>query len=129
MSEASRAALLFLFHSQYRGVARRDYINKEMMIISKNIQIPMSVAADIYRLIYSLADYELDCDTNVIIKRLENALNAKVEAMEKRRAYTEYKTASDDESKEAARRKYLNLAGVHPDWRWGAEAVKERQET
>ena len=87
----------------------------------------MSVAADIYRLIYSLADYELDCDTNVIIKRLGNVLNAKVEAMEKRRAYTEYKTASDDESKETARQKYLDLAGVHPDWRWDAEAERIRR--
>ena len=65
--------------------------------MNKNIMLPMSVATDMFRLIYHLMDYELDDDTHVIITRLENALNAKVEAMEKRRAYTEYKMASDDE--------------------------------
>ena len=62
--------------------------------MNKNIMLPMSVATDMFRLIYRLMDYELDDNTHIIITRLENALNAKVEAMEKRRAYTEYKMAS-----------------------------------
>jgi len=95
--------------------------------MSKNIQLPVSVVEDVYRLIILLYNYELDCDVHVIIERLENALNTKVEAAKKRRAYTEYKMASSDEDKEAARQKYLDLAGVHADWRWGAEAERRRR--
>jgi len=89
------------------------------------MQLPIDVVTDMYRLIALLDDYKFDADTDVIIKRLENALNAKVEAMEKRRAYSEYRTASDVEAKETARQKYLNLAGIHPDWRWGAETERK----
>ena len=94
----------------------------------KNVQLPMSAIIDMYRLIIMLDDYELDCDTRTVINRLEEVLRAKVEAEEKRRAYSEYKMAPDDESKEAARQKYLDLTGIHRDWRLSEEADRQRRE-
>jgi len=91
------------------------------------MQLPIDVVTDMYRLIALLDDYKFDADTDVIIKRLESALDAKVEAMEKRRVYSEYRTASDDEAKETARQKYLDLAGIRPDWQWGVESELRRQ--
>jgi len=82
---------------------------------------------DMYRLILLLDDYELGSDVRSVLNRLENVLNTKMESIEKRRAYNEYKTASTDELKEAARQRYLDLAGIHPDWRWGAKAEVHRQ--
>jgi hypothetical protein len=68
----------------------------------------------------------LDEHVKEIVKRLEQSINSKTEAMEKRKAYTEYKTSTDKNLKEAARQKYLDLTGVHRDWRWSAEAETER---
>jgi hypothetical protein len=87
--------------------------------MSKNIQLPMSAVVDMYRLIILLEDYELDYDTRTIIKRIEQYITAKIEAMEKRKTYSEYKMAADEKTREAARQKYLDLAGIHRDWRWG----------
>ena len=97
--------------------------------MSKNIQLPMSAVVDMYRLIILLDDYELDFNTRTIVKRLENAITTKIEAMEKRKAYTDYKMAVDEKSQEAARQKYLELAGIHRDWRWGEDAERQRRES
>lgn len=95
--------------------------------MGKNVLLPETILVDIYRLIFYLEDYELDYNVHNIIKRLENSINAKLEAKEKRRAYTEYKLGETDEAKETARQKYLELAGIHCDWRWGAEAERQRR--
>ena len=98
-----------------------------MVFINKNIMLPLSAVIDLYRLIILLEGYELDFNTRTVIKRLEDALDAKVKAMEKREAYTEYKMAVTDEAREIARQKYLDLAGIHRDWRWGAAAELRRK--
>ena len=89
--------------------------------------LPVSLVIDLYRLIFILDKYKLDNEANVVIKRLDDALTAKAEAMERREAYTEYKMATSDEAKELARQKYLDLAGIHRDWRWGAGAELRRR--
>jgi len=78
--------------------------------------LPESTVADVYKLILALDDYELDRDTEAILKRVEEALQAKMDAIEKRRAYSEYKTGSNSEIRENARQKYLNLVGMETDW-------------
>jgi len=96
--------------------------------MSRRIQLPESFVKDVYRLILALCDYELDDDVSVIMNRLETALNDKVMANEKRQAYAAYKTAASFEERETARQKYLDLAGMNPDLRWGAESELRRQE-
>ena len=61
--------------------------------MGRKIQLSEDTVADVYRLILALVDYELDQYTEAILRRLEEALQAKIGAIEKRRAYTEYKTA------------------------------------
>ena len=87
--------------------------------MGRNIQLSEDTVADIYKLILALVDYELDRDTDAILRRIEAALQAKMDAIAKRRAYTEYKTALNDEVRENARQKYLKLVNMEEDWRWG----------
>jgi len=95
--------------------------------MSKRIQLPDSFVKDVYLLILALYDYELDTDVSAIINRLETALNDKIMANEKRQAYATYKTAVSFQDRETARQKYLDLIGMNPDWRWGAESEQRRQ--
>lgn len=48
---------------------------------------------------------------------IRRGLQAKLDAMERRDAYTQSKIAATPEEREAARIKYLDLAGIHEDWR------------
>jgi len=89
------------------------------------MQLSEDTVADVYRLILALDDYNLDQDTKAIVKRIEEALQAKLDAIERRHAYTDYKTASNNEIRENARQKYLNLVYMNKEWRWSAE--KERK--
>ena len=75
--------------------------------MGRNIQLSEDTVADVYRLILALDEYELDRDTKAILQRLEEALQAKMNAVEKRRVYTEYKTTSNNETRKNARQKYL----------------------
>ena len=89
--------------------------------MSKGVQLPESFVKDVYRLILALCDYELGGDVSAIINRLELMLNDKIMALQKRQAYTAYKTASGFDEQESARQKYLDLACIHKDWRWNSE--------
>jgi hypothetical protein len=91
----------------------------------KKIQIEMSMFLDVYRLVFALQGYDLDFNTNELVKRLEGQINAKLDAMEKRNAYTQSKVALTDEEREQARQKYLDLAGIHKDFRYGKDFGKD----
>jgi hypothetical protein len=88
------------------------------MVKEKQMQIPKKAFVDIYRLIIALDYYELDYDTHEIVKSLEKMIEGKFEAMERRKAFTEYKTAEPTtEDREAKRNRYLELVGIHRNWR------------
>ena len=83
----------------------------------QQIQIPKQAFIDLYKLIFALDDYELDHSTRTLVKALETTIEGKLEAMARRQAFTEYKTAEPTtEDREAKRQKYLELVGVHKDW-------------
>ena len=77
----------------------------------KNVSIP-------YELFCKLVKYHVggfaDQESGEAIKA---ALIAKVDAMERRDAYTQSKIAETPEAREAARLKYLDIAGIHEDFR------------
>lgn len=76
-----------------------------------NVTIPMELFSLLVRYhVGGIADPE---DGEAI----KAALIAKVEAMERRDAYTQSKTATTPEEREAARLKYLDLAGIPQDFR------------
>ena len=83
----------------------------------QQIQIPVPVFLELYKLIIELDNYELDSNIRQRVSVLETAIEGKFEAMARRKAFTEYKTAEPStEDREAKRQKYLELAGVHHDW-------------
>ena len=48
---------------------------------------------------------------------IEKQIETKIEAMNKRAAFTKYKSAKNGSAeREAARREYLDQAGIHADW-------------
>ena len=57
--------------------------------IAQNMQLPIPVVTDLFRLIIALRPYDLDDETRAIIARVEAALCAKMEARERRQAFAE----------------------------------------
>lgn len=51
-------------------------------------------------------------------EKIAQGLKSKLAAMEKRQAYTAYKTAETAEEREQARQDYLNKIGLPTDFRW-----------
>ncbi len=76
----------------------------------KNICIPEN-------LFYDLVLYHL-CDMDGPSERIQKGLNDKMEAILRHEHYTQYKTAPDEKTREEARQKYLERAGILPDFRW-----------
>lgn len=50
--------------------------------------------------------------------RIQKGIEAKLDALARRQLYTDSKTASTPEAREAARQAYLDAAGIDEDWRW-----------
>lgn len=85
----------------------------------KNIQIPMSLFLDMYILTEDFKNYNFseNEDMEKRIQRIETQIKEKVEAMEKRDAFTKYKTAKQDTlEREEARKKYLKKAEMKKDY-------------
>lgn len=71
-------------------------------------------------LFINLIKYHLLEQTNVEIEeKIKSNLLEKMESIEKRNLYSNYKDNSlTTEQREKARRKYLNKIGLNDDWRW-----------
>lgn len=82
----------------------------ERQVDMKNVQIAES-------LFISLVRFHLLEETEELPK-IEKGLMDKLDALEKRRLYTQYKTASADAEKENARKKYINSQGIPNKFQW-----------
>jgi len=82
----------------------------------KSVQIPVRLFADMYLLVSELKGFELDAETRALCKKIEAQIETKIDAMARRRAFSEYKTAAGDD-REKKRLEYLDKAGIHRDWR------------
>ena len=58
--------------------------------------------------------FEFDEDTDLIKKELED----KMEKLVRHEIYSKFKTAPTEEEKEKARQDYLDMVGMHRDFRW-----------
>ena len=76
----------------------------------KNVQISQELFIRLVRLLV----FEFDEDTNLIKKELED----KMEKLARHEIYSKSKTASSEEEKENARQDYLDMVGMHQDFRW-----------
>lgn len=84
----------------------------------KKIQITQELFVKMLKYFYSdeleLADDEL----TKLYYDIKNGIDKKMDAISRRSYYTEYKTADTDAEREKARQKYLDVVGMHKDFRW-----------
>lgn len=82
-----------------------------------NIQISRELFNDLLLYFFPVEDSgEMELD--YLYRKIQNSLQYKVEAMQRRETYTRYKTASTKEQQEAARQEYLNQARINKNFRW-----------
>lgn len=62
--------------------------------------------------------FVLDEHTEELYKDIRQALEAKVDSLARHELYTQSKTAETEQEREQARKKYLDAAGIHSDFRW-----------
>lgn len=78
----------------------------------KNVQIPIELFGLLCKY-HLLNQHQEDID-----QQIKKLLESKLEALNRRSAYTTYKTESDPEKKEISRKQYLDAAGVPEEYRW-----------
>lgn len=84
----------------------------------KQIQINENTFVGAYKLILRLDDIELDKDTRQLQKTLKKDFESKLKAIEKRKVFTEYKTALPDSvEREEKRQKYIEIAKISQNWK------------
>lgn len=82
------------------------------------VQVSIGFLAGVWVLLDALKDYQLDSITSIHCETLQRQVDEKFEAIERREAFTKYKTASVNSSeREKHRQAYLDLAGIHNNWR------------
>ena len=89
----------------------------------EQIQIPKQAFFDAIIMVNAFEKYDLSPCLNeyekTAIKRLNEALNAKLDSMTLRDLYTKYKnTKLTAEEREEARKEYLERKGIHKDFQW-----------
>lgn len=80
--------------------------------MSNNVQIPQELFLDLVR--YFL----LEDTSETRLKAIEKGLTEKLDKLARHQTYTAYKTADTVEEQEKARQKYLEMVGIHKDFRW-----------
>ena len=81
--------------------------------------MPRSFVCDVLLLVEHLrSHYSLDRDTVDLLRSIESEINAKIESLRRRDAFSKYKSVPRGSGeREILRREYLDLAHVHKDWR------------
>lgn len=82
----------------------------------KHVQIPEDLFFDLCR--FHLLDLDKD-EAEDTLRDIENGLKNKLEAMKRRALYSAYKdTKASPESRQEARKAYLDMVGMLPGYRW-----------
>lgn len=85
--------------------------------MSKKVQVSEGFLAGVWCLLDSLKDYELDSITAITCRVLQSEVDEKYAAIERRDAFSKYKTATPgSREREAFRKAYLDAAAIHRDW-------------
>jgi len=86
--------------------------------MGKNVQIPIEVFDGMWWLLDNLKKYPLDQADKETCAWLQREIGKKLEAMQKRELFSEYKKAeAGSAEREVKRRAYLDKAEIHKDWR------------
>ena len=84
--------------------------------MAKNMQMPEKFIADVFKLICLLEDVELNENARTLCKSLDVQIKAKLEAMDRRKTFSEYKTAVPGHLREQKRVEYIEKAEIHKNW-------------
>lgn len=85
--------------------------------MNKHMLFPESFVVDVSRLLFFLEDYDLGGYGNALRGHIHDQIIARFEAIDRRNAFAMYKNAvRGTQEREAYRKKYLDLAGIHKDW-------------
>lgn len=76
----------------------------------KNVQIP-------YGLFFLIVKYHL-LDMHEDNEKIKKGLENKIDRMARHKIYTKSKTAPTEEEREKSRKEYLDMAGMHQNFRW-----------
>lgn len=77
----------------------------------KNVMISQELFLKLFRL-FEFGELELEPE-------IKKEINEKLDALVKHELYSKYKDKSlTDEEREKARQEYLDMVGMHKDWRW-----------
>ncbi|MCL2753147.1 MAG: hypothetical protein FWE44_03250 [Defluviitaleaceae bacterium] len=86
------------------------------------VQISKDFLEGVKHLLQELEGHPLDKTTRLLCKALQQELEAKYEALERRKTFSEYKTTTQGtKERENARQAYLNQKEIHKDWRTQTE--------
>lgn len=77
-----------------------------------NIQITQELFLDLVKY-FCLGDTSSERS-----KAILNGLEAKIDKLARHEAYSASKTAENDSERESARQRYLDMVGMHKDFRW-----------
>lgn len=80
--------------------------------MANNVQIPQELFLDLVR--YFLLDDTSETRLNAI----EKGLMDKLDKLARHQTYTASKVAETPEEREKARKQYLDMVGIHQDFRW-----------
>ena len=86
---------------------------------AKTYQMPRSFVCDVLLLtIHLRSRYELDPETITRLRSIEDDIYAKLDAINKREAFSLYKSSPvGSVERDILRFHYLDLARIHSDWR------------
>ena len=76
----------------------------------KNVQIP-------YELFFKIVKYHL-LDMYDESEEIKKGLENKIDMMARHDIYTKSKTVSTEDEREKSRKEYLDMIGMHSDFRW-----------
>lgn len=81
--------------------------------------MPRAFVCDVLLLAEHLrSHYSLDHEAVRLLRSLESEIDAKLDALRKREAFSKYKSAPiNSDERENLRNDYLDLAHIHKDWR------------
>ena len=94
--------------------------------MGKNIQMPVSFVTDVARLLLWLTGTDTDDNVKTLCESLDSQIQAKLNAMDRRKSFCAYKTAEKgSDERETYRREYLDKAGILKDWQSDTEIKYE----
>lgn len=77
-----------------------------------------SVQIDEWLFVYMYRYFVLGEDDAALRDKISQGLQAKYDAVIRRKTYTAYKTANSPQEREQARQEYLDQAGIPEHFRW-----------